>query len=180
MQKRFISFYRRYHAPVLATARARLIDVERAEELTAESFQLAWQKRDEGNTFELKWVYMTLRHLIGNEYRKQSFRVPDAALSDGQLFSPDHSDTVSDTLTTRTAVAYLPEAARELIWMHYWEQLTFKEIAQILECRVGTVRVRMHRAKQQLRTILEEGSHRNMPVHAKTDSNSTPLLESKG
>ena len=48
------------------------------------------------------------------------------------------------------ALAKLPAAAQEVIWLGRFEFDSYEELGQALSCNAGTARVRMHRAMQQL------------------------------
>ena len=52
------------------------------------------------------------------------------------------------------AVASLPIAQREAFVLSYFEELPLDEIAQILAVEVGTVKSRLHRARERLRRSL--------------------------
>ena len=54
------------------------------------------------------------------------------------------------------AVMKLDDEFRDVIVLFYYEQFAIKEIAKILKCREGTVKSRLHRAKGQLREMLQE------------------------
>jgi RNA polymerase sigma-70 factor (ECF subfamily) len=54
------------------------------------------------------------------------------------------------------AVASLGAAKRVVIVLHYWLDLPLEEIAGVLGLPVGTVASRLARAKDELRTVLEE------------------------
>jgi hypothetical protein len=54
----------------------------------------------------------------------------------------------------RDAVDVLPERHREVVLMHYVDDLSCDEIAALLDSSPGAVRVRLHRARQQLRDDL--------------------------
>ena len=45
-------------------------------------------------------------------------------------------------------------AFRKRLVLFYYERCTIPEISRILECRQGTVKSRLHRAKEQLRAML--------------------------
>ena len=45
----------------------------------------------------------------------------------------------------------LPEDKRELLLLSRYQGLKYEEIARLLRCEVGTVKVRVHRALQELR-----------------------------
>jgi DNA-directed RNA polymerase specialized sigma24 family protein len=40
--------------------------------------------------------------------------------------------------------------------MHYYDDLKYEEIAEILNCPVGTVKIRLYRAKHELRALWEK------------------------
>ena len=51
----------------------------------------------------------------------------------------------------RKAIEKLPAVHREVIVLREFEQLSYAEIAQILDCRPGTVVSRLSRAREKLR-----------------------------
>lgn len=53
------------------------------------------------------------------------------------------------------AVASLPARLRTPVYLHYVEGYGTEEIAHITGCRPATVRTRLHRARKQLKEILE-------------------------
>jgi RNA polymerase sigma-70 factor (ECF subfamily) len=61
-----------------------------------------------------------------------------------------------------TAVAGLPQLQREALILFQYEGVTLEEIAQIVGADVGTVKSRLHRARERLRRVLaayrKEGS----------------------
>ena len=63
------------------------------------------------------------------------------------------------------ALARLPDAAREVIWLGRFEFEGYEELAQALGCKPGAARVRMHRAMSQLSEIFEQ-IHGATGVHA--------------
>jgi hypothetical protein len=52
------------------------------------------------------------------------------------------------------ALAELPEQTRELVWLHYFEGLKYREIADIVDGNPTTVKVQVHRARRELRRSL--------------------------
>jgi len=50
----------------------------------------------------------------------------------------------------------LPEDKRELLVLSRFQELKYDEIARLLGCEVGAVKVRVHRALQQLREIFQQ------------------------
>jgi RNA polymerase sigma-70 factor, ECF subfamily len=56
----------------------------------------------------------------------------------------------------RTAVQELPVEFREIILLREYEDLSYLEIASVLDCPVGTVMSRLGRARAKLRAALSE------------------------
>jgi RNA polymerase sigma-70 factor, ECF subfamily len=48
---------------------------------------------------------------------------------------------------------------REVLTLRFLEELELSEIAQVVGCRVGTVKSRLHYAKAAIRQLLEEARH---------------------
>ena len=62
----------------------------------------------------------------------------------------------------RLAVARLPERQREAIALYAFEQMGYREISEVLEAPLGTVKTLIHRARSALAQELEriEGAAR--------------------
>jgi RNA polymerase sigma-70 factor (ECF subfamily) len=54
----------------------------------------------------------------------------------------------------------LDVASREVLTLHFLEEFSVAEIAGILEIPDGTVKSRLHRARSELRRILDQESER--------------------
>jgi len=54
-----------------------------------------------------------------------------------------------------SAIAALPDAYRAVVVLYYIEEISYPEIAEILQCPLGTVKTHLHRAKKLLRQNLE-------------------------
>jgi len=60
------------------------------------------------------------------------------------------------------AVMSLPEAHRTVLYLFYYEDLSVKDIAQLMGLSVSTVTTRLHRARKHLKYDLTEGASRNV------------------
>src|SRR5207253_10162550 len=56
-----------------------------------------------------------------------------------------------------SAVAALPAGERDVLMLYVWEELSYEEIASALSLPVGTVRSRLNRARNRLRTLRPPG-----------------------
>ncbi|WP_454294307.1 RNA polymerase sigma factor [Salana multivorans] len=156
-QATFAAFYARHYLLILKVAQQRLNQPADAEDVASEVFQRAWAHHDGGGDLNLRWVYVTLRNVVGNEYRRRDrAAVPVAEIVGGHADSargapePDTDDAVD----IRRGLATLSDSDREVLYMAYWEDLSGTEIAEILGCSRTAVTTRLMRAKSRLRKVL--------------------------
>ena len=69
---------------------------------------------------------------------------------------PSPEDATVERLAVGAAVAQLPGLDRELIALRYGDDQTHARIAAVLALPEGTVKVRLHRARRQLRQALSD------------------------
>ena len=102
------------------------------------------------------WLYRIARHrALGNLRKKQSPALPlndDALIDEG---TTEVSFTAEDAEQIHAALDTLAAEHREVLILRFLEELTYEEMAQVIGCPIGTVRSRVHYAKQALRSTLE-------------------------
>jgi RNA polymerase sigma-70 factor (ECF subfamily) len=141
-----------------------------AEDLTQESFLRAYRFFDRYNRempFE-NWLYRIMSRVFIDELRKkprfktqsldQPLNTGDSGDADVLLELPDfESDPeqmiLSDALDEylQTALNALPEEFRIAVILADIEGLSYEEIADTMNCSLGTVRSRLHRGRKLLR-----------------------------
>lgn len=136
-----------------------------ADELTGEVFRVAFESRrrfDRSRTSARPWLYGIATNTL-RRHRRDGWRQQSAyrKLTRSLAAVPDESDaTVAavDAARQRTrlsaAVRSLSPRDREALLLHVWEDLTYAEIAEMLKIPIGTVRSRIHRARQGLQKAL--------------------------
>jgi RNA polymerase sigma-70 factor (sigma-E family) len=95
-----------------------------------------------------------VRRMVANEYlswRRRWARVTPHAELAGVGAQPDHSETYAERDALRRELARLPRRQRAVLVLRYYESLTDAEIAEVLDCPVGTVRSLASRALRALR-----------------------------
>ena len=140
-------------------------DPEVACDLTQETFASAWSRIAgfEGRAALRTWLYRIACGTFA-DFRRKRHRVATLVAARGPhpQESPEASplETVlANERSTRigAAVAALPDDAdRIVIVLHYFQGLTFREIASVLGEPTGTVKWRTSRAIERLRQILAE------------------------
>ena len=110
------------------------------------------------------WLFTILRNIWFNQLRQWRTR-PDIVELDLDGNGPDKAaDTAKDPHATyvsnieqqqvRAAIQQLPVEFREIIILREYEELSYQEIAAVLECPQGTVMSRLARARSKLRDLL--------------------------
>ena len=97
------------------------------------------------------WLYSIALKQISNERRRQS-RGTAVSLSDALAEPPDGRD---EALWIRQALDALDPGEREILMLREYEQLSYQEIAELLNIPVNTVRSRLFRARMALKEILD-------------------------
>ena len=68
----------------------------------------------------------------------------------------DPADRLSEKLLIEAALAKLSEEMREVIVLHYFQDMKLREIAAVLKISLPLVKYRLSRAKKQLEALLRE------------------------
>jgi RNA polymerase sigma-70 factor (ECF subfamily) len=82
-----------------------------------------------------------------------------AALEAGDRTPEQRALDREDLLAVRRAIDSLDDALRLPVLLHYYEDLSVEEIGRIMEIPQGTVKSRLHTAREKLRAALEETNH---------------------
>jgi RNA polymerase sigma-70 factor (ECF subfamily) len=118
--------------------------------------------RPDSNTKSL--LFTILRNIWFNQLRRWRTS-PEVVELDLDGNDPNRAvDTAADPYATyvsnveqeqvRTAIQQLPVEFREIIVLREYEELSYQEIATVLECPLGTVMSRLARARSRLRDLL--------------------------
>ena len=159
---------------------ARRMGPETAEDLMAETFTTAFQRR---HTYDLTradarpWLFGIATNLMGRHRRAEARRFRALA----KLPEPvPHEEPVADRAVARAgatgvrrelaeALARLSARHRDVVLLVAWGDLGYEEVAQALGVPVGTVRSRLNRARGKLREALggsDPTAFREADVHA--------------
>ncbi|UOF92217.1 sigma-70 family RNA polymerase sigma factor [Fodinisporobacter ferrooxydans] len=109
------------------------------------------------------WICKITANVCRDRVRSWSFRNllyygDDTVYSTIDNHYADDSDLHGfDREQVLEAILNLPVPLREVIVLYYYKDFDTKEIASILKISEGTVRSRMHRAREKLKKTLEEG-----------------------
>jgi RNA polymerase sigma factor (sigma-70 family) len=144
----------RGYASRVHTFALRRVDPAAAEDVTAETFSIAWRRRGEMPAEALPWLYSIARGVLANEQRAASRRLALAARILAEP-NPPVNPAVADHEVLQ-AMAALRESDREALLLCAWEGLTSNEAARVVGCSATTFAVRLHRARRRLARLLNE------------------------
>lgn len=138
-----------------------------ARDIAQDAFVKAFQKLEtfRGRSAFYSWLFRIAMNTALTQMRKKKRHIAslDAArekagiepLDSHPTASPSHPLEVAERQTmVRTALAQLSDDFRTVLVLKEMDGLKYDEIAEILECPVGTVRSRIHRARTELRQRL--------------------------
>jgi RNA polymerase sigma-70 factor (ECF subfamily) len=137
-----------------------------AEDLVQETYLRAIQAmgRLRANSNMKGWLFTILRNAWFNQLRKWrngpsmiGIEVEDRVADSIAEPSKDSHDLYVSKLEAeqvRAAIQELPLDFREIILLREYEELSYQEIASVLDCPVGTVMSRLGRARAKLRILL--------------------------
>ncbi len=145
-------------------------DCELAEDIAQEAFARAYQKLDmfSGESQFYTWLARIAMNLLFSDRRRKRLenQVSRAALDvalDSDGFAnrrgdapPDQQMELDETQQcVRQAIAMLDDERRAVVVLRDFDGLDYEAIAETLGIPVGTVRSRLHRARLELRSILQ-------------------------
>jgi RNA polymerase sigma factor (sigma-70 family) len=140
-----------------------------AEDLTSAVFLQAWRRRAQVS-FDHESALPWLIGVASNSQRnaRRSLRRRDAALARiaaEPTLTADHADAIAaqvdserQMIAVRAAIAGLPRHQREVIELCAWSGLDERAAAMALGVPAGTVKSRLHRARQALAARLAAAS----------------------
>lgn len=113
------------------------------------------------------WLFTILRNLWLNQVRRENHgprfeeldEEREQSLEDGINLDPQVLYLREETRTTvRQALSRMPWEYREIVVLRDMEDFSYREIAEMLDCPIGTVMSRLARARRKLRELLETRS----------------------
>lgn len=155
----FAALYTETNADVLAFLLRRCSTPEDAADCLAETYLVAWEKRKQipaGAEARL-WLFGIARNMMRRGHERHR-RLATAAQSLAEELRstakrrPDLTPDESEWITA--ALSQLSALDQEIITMISWDGLTPREIGHILGVSANVVRVRAHRARARLRSLL--------------------------
>jgi RNA polymerase sigma-70 factor (ECF subfamily) len=147
---------------------------ETAEDLVQDTFIKVYRfgKSFRGNDAKFStWLYSVASNQCRDQMRYSSRR-PETPIAD--IVEPDQTESFTDLVSEteespvedhmmrmevgsiiQDAIDKLPEKEKKAIILREYQELDYKEIAEILNCPIGSVKILIFRARKRLRGLLQ-------------------------
>lgn len=165
----FDQVYDRFRRPVWRLARRLTKSEEEALDTTQEIWLRVWRGlggfRGEAKlstwVFQIAWNYLRAhRRKMGRQMQVFSEGAeggPELVeVARDRQADPERRAAASEVLDrVEAALEQLPEHYRVVVWLRDGEDLSYQEIARVLDLPIGTVRSRLARARAALRQVID-------------------------
>jgi RNA polymerase sigma-70 factor (ECF subfamily) len=163
----FAALVREHQRFVYNLALRSLGDAHEAEDVAQEAFVRAWQAlpKFRGDARFQTWLYRIvinlcfnrmprLRRELGALNEEQALEVPSESFADPEagMMQAERREFL------QRQIEALPESYRLLVTLRFQQELSYEEIASIVNLPLGTVKVGIFRARQRLREAWHEYS----------------------
>ncbi len=154
------ALYARHAAVLLRYLRQLTRDTLEAEEILQDTFVAAWTsaKRFEGRSTVRTWLCSIARRQWRDRHRRHALDLdPNADLDQLTDPAPTPDEDALEAVAAEelgALVERLSPAHRDVLALAFVDELSYAEIAQVLDVPVGTVKSRLNHAKQALKKLL--------------------------
>jgi RNA polymerase sigma factor (sigma-70 family) len=147
--------YRRDLDRFVRVAAGMLGDREAARDAVHEGFAAAIRKRGSyaGRGTVESWLWQVVLNTVRNYHRRSR---PAAALEPELVSTSSANGRAGSTERLRAALLALTDRQRLIVFLHYYADLDYRRIAQILGISEGTVGATLSAARSALRDHLKE------------------------
>ncbi len=165
--EQFGLLYDRYAAQLYRYAYRR-VGSDLAEDIVADTFLAAFRRRgsyDLARTDARPWFFGILTRVIARHRRAEEARWRALGRAAADDVAEGFADRVAASVSARSTRRPLAEALRRLnpgdrdvLLLVAWGDLSYGEVAETLQIKLGTVRSRLHRARRKLRAALGDSN----------------------
>lgn len=170
----FNGIVRRYGNGILGYLMKMCNNKDMAEDLFQETFKSVHEKIHtvRGNTLK-PWIYRIATNLAVSQRRRQKLRKMESlnkqidcdennrqpagpAVPEKQKHPFEEAVNTELKQQVRTALQRLPDRQRNALILVYFQHLSYREVAQTMDCSLGTVKTHIFRALKKLANELPE------------------------
>jgi len=155
------TLYQRYAQPLFGYLLTLTADRGLAEEILQDTFVAAWRAaaRFEGRASVKTWLFGIARRQAHNSLRRRNLTLTDdTTLEQAPSDEPEPEEAVlrdADRQALSEAIMRLRPVHREVLLLAFVHELSYAEMANLLDVPLGTIRSRLSNARRLLREILK-------------------------
>lgn len=155
----------KYQHKIMAVISRYIRNPDEVQDVAQDTFVRAWRAlpRFRGDSAFFTWLYRIAINTAKNQLVAKSRRPPDTDIDiDDAQFIPDAdglrdadtplgnllSEEIADTV--QAALNKLPDEMRTAVMLRELDGLSYEEIAEVMDCPVGTVRSRIFRGREAI------------------------------
>ena len=139
-------------------------DAPQSEDLVQIVFyrMMKYRKNFRGEGSFKTWMFHIARNVWNDWLKKNKRKGRNQNLDEWQHEATDHHTPESNWVAEdeqrilRRAIDQLPKEKKEIIVMSKLQELKYEQIAQILDCSVGNVKVKVFRAMKELKEVFQK------------------------
>jgi RNA polymerase sigma-70 factor, ECF subfamily len=151
--------YERHAGDLAAFVRSRLKDPVEAADVVQDTFLEVWTRagRFQARSSVRAWIYSIARNKAVDRIRKLSRLVvsePDDSVPDDAPDAVAVIENAQDARRVRKCLDDLSEAQRAAVTLAFYDDMTYREIAEVEGVSEGTVKTRVFHAKKLLMRCL--------------------------
>jgi RNA polymerase sigma-70 factor (ECF subfamily) len=164
-KKAFGVLYERYLDEIYRYAYYRLGDQHEAEDITADTFTKTWEylpkiHQQEASIYNFRsWLYRVAKNLIIDHYKKKkTLPLLNSFHIDQDSTKKIAEQQIQSRYLTKAILALRPDY-QQIIILRFINQLSHKEVAEIMELSTVQSRVLQYRALKKLKELLSDESN---------------------
>ena len=150
-----------HHDRIFRHIAAMVRNTAEAEDLTQETFLRAHVRRDSlrDSNAARGWLYRIATHISLDRLRQRRVNVPLEEVTSPLPSALERAEREATSACVQRCLDYLPDNYRGVLLLHKAHGLPAAEIADLLQVSVGSVKIRLHRARRLLEKVMQIGCH---------------------
>lgn len=163
-QAAFEAFIHRYHVPIHQYVERLLKDAKKAEDVVQETFirLLKQLKNKQIPSYPKAWLYRVASNICKDYWRSAQYRSEDTAKEEMPVTEDPLASVVEiyEKQETRKEIlhslSHLSQSQQQIVMLRFYQDMKLKEIAEIMDLPLGTVKSNLFHALKKLKKVLEE------------------------
>ncbi|WGH76406.1 sigma-70 family RNA polymerase sigma factor [Tenacibaculum tangerinum] len=155
----------KYKGMVFSLALKMVRSSEEAEEISQDAFIKAYKNLStfKGASKFSTWLYKIAYRTCLDNLKKNKEKYHTDTIDEITINKIQSTDSILEGIERkerahiiRHCLQSLPEEERLVLWMFYFEELSLKEITEVTDMSQTNVKVKLHRARKRLLSIIEQ------------------------